>query len=95
MVVAMSGFLLLVDWMVVQEGILLRIACSIAIQRASDGFLLDGFLLAGVFSQFLDNRKTKHQPSYIGWLVNYGWSLCRMVAVKLLLRNFSQRRVEL
>lgn len=54
MVVAMSGFLLLVDRKVVQESILLRIACSIAIQRASDGFLLDGFLLAGVFSLRLD-----------------------------------------
>ena len=49
MVVAMSGFLLLVDRRVVQEGILLRIACSIAIQRASDGSLL-----AGVFSLRLD-----------------------------------------
>ncbi len=40
--------------MLVQEGILLYIASSIAIQRASDGFLLDGFLLAGVFSLRLD-----------------------------------------
>ena len=31
MVVAMSDFLLLVDWMVVQEGILLRIASSWAV----------------------------------------------------------------